>query len=142
MKIFCLLVTLMIISVIVTAADALIKKPDTMSFIAISAKSISPATVHIIKEGQYFDILIDHNAYAVISKDFVDSLNKSIDFDLDTDGYIMLDGYYYKYEIMPSEDKEYVNIFLYKFVDEFDSIAEDFMKVRKLDIKSITEYSK
>lgn len=142
MKMFCVLVAIMVISVLVTTADALIKKPDTISFIAISAKSISPAKVYVIKVGQYFDILIDHNVYAVVSGEFVDCLNKSIDNDIDTDGHILLNGYYHKYEIMPSEDEEYVNIFLYKFIDEVESISEDFIKVKKQDIILIAEYSK
>ena len=131
----------MVISVLATAADALVRKPDVMNFTAISAKSISPVKVYTIKTGRYLDILIDHNVYVVVAEEFADCLQQSMNDGEDVDGYITLDEYYHKYEISPSEDKEYINIFLYKFIDEFDG-NEDFIKVKKRDIKAIIEYSK
>lgn len=140
MKIFRIFVVIMVIAVLATAADALVKKPDVMNFTAISAKSISPVKVYVIKTGRYLDILIDHNVYAVVAEEFTDCLQQSMNNGEDVDGYITLDEYYHKYEISPSEDKEYINIFLYKFIDEFDG-NEDFIKVKKKDIKAIIEYS-
>ena len=75
------------------------------------------------------------------AEEFTDCLQQSMNDGEDVDGYITLDEYYHKYEISPSEDKEYINIFLYKFIDEFDG-NEDFIKVKKRDIKAIIEYSK
>lgn len=141
MKVFRIFVVIMVITVLATAADALVKKPDVMNFTAISAKSISPVKVYIIKTGRYLDILIDHNVYAVVAEEFTNCLQQAMSDGEDVDGYITLDEYYHKYEISPSEDKEHINIFLYKFIDEFDG-NEDYIKVKKRDIKAIIEYSK
>lgn len=140
MKVFRIFVVIMVISVLATAADALVRRPAVMDFTAISAKSISPVKVYVIKTGRYLDILIDHNVYTVVAEEFTDCLKQSMSNGEDVDGYITLDEYYHKYEISPSEDKEYINIFLYKFIDEFDG-NEDFIKVKKKDIKAIIEYS-
>lgn len=94
-----------------------------MELKAISAYSVTPVTINIVKhDNSYSDIIVNHVAYAVKTAKFRDAMivvSKASNTNIDSNDVFRTEilkvrQYYHKYEIL--NGKDYINLFLCQLI--------------------------